>query len=260
MPILQWANRRAVVRVLTDCCLRGEPVAVMSPESGLLSKGAFHSLDTDSVTLRLISEQDAPLVFESLCCVAFNYENRPRIFFTSILGLVQDDAGAPREVILAIPGEIAAAERRRGFRLPVVDDLGVTAELLLEDRRCLQATPVNLSTGGVLLEFDSGQVPDLAVDSELRIRLALKETLVDIRVTVERRLENSYGFSFPSIAVDPEADWCQRLVSIVRRVEAAWIKANIRQKGVTQQLAAVDTLTLSSLELIRNPSDPTVTS
>ncbi len=215
------SNRRSVTRCLTDCCLRNEPATVISPDSGIVCKGEFHQLDRDSVTVRL-RKNAFPMLSESLCCVSFTYQQRPRAFFATILGLV--DKTQP-DIVLAIPSEIAAAERRHATRIQVLPESGLKAHVTLQNGKKIKCTAVNISTVGVLVDFKPEQMPTLPKDAYVYVTLKTKGTCVDLPARSVRRYERGYGLSFTA-DWQGDVDLHDELVGIVKDVENVWLRSH----------------------------------
>lgn len=229
------SNRRSVTRCLTDCCLRNEAATVISPDSGIVCKGEFHQLDRDSVTIRL-RKNAFPMLSESLCCVSFNYQQRPRAFFATILGVV--DKTRP-DIVLVLPSEIAAAERRHATRVQVLPESGLKAHVTLQNGKKIKCTAVNISTVGVLVDFKPELMPTLPKDTYLYVTLRTKGSSVDLPARSVRRHERGYGLSF---ATDWQGDVDLRdeLVGIVKDVENVWVKSHSDATENRQSYLALD--------------------
>lgn len=113
MTITAAQSRQRSIDILSECCQRGRAARLIFPNQGILQSGKIFSVDDQHIVVRITNADDMPAVTDDLCCVIFDYQNRPQVFLSAIVEVVGD---ACRNVTIAIPEEIAAAERRHVVR------------------------------------------------------------------------------------------------------------------------------------------------
>lgn len=75
--------------------------------------GKILSVDEKHLVIRIPDANDLAPITDDLCCVVFDHANRPQVFLSAVVSVAGDEN---RNVKLAIPEEIAAAERRHVVR------------------------------------------------------------------------------------------------------------------------------------------------
>lgn len=217
-------RRRVARKLLADCCLQAVPATVFSPTSGLVCHGRFQSVGRSNVLLRFDNDH-SPLLSEPLCCVTFQYQGKPRVFFSSITGVIEQPA---RDIALALPDEICASERRRFVRVPSTQQC--PAHVRIESKLTYdpgEGAVVNMSLGGVLVDFHSASVLH-GFGSRVAISIVSGADSVSIasQAVREDRVRCAFAFQTP---IEPAAS--HRLVKILQRMENAWTAERAMQSG-----------------------------
>ncbi|MEO1524756.1 MAG: PilZ domain-containing protein [Planctomycetota bacterium] len=217
-------RRKEATKLLTDCCLQGITATIMSPASGLVTSGRFQSLDENNVLIRF-RDGASPLLSEPLTCVSFHFAGRPRVFFSTIIGVVEQEH---RDVALALPEEISSAERRHSIRIPATPHCPVTVRItseLAEDPG--EGTVVDLSLGGVLADFPFASVLS-SMGSKVAIEITCPGESVTIPSRAARQDQKRCGFAFET-PLDPTTN--DKLIRILQRMENAWTSDRSARSG-----------------------------
>ena len=219
---MAWLSDSSTLRLLTDCCLQRTPASILWPESGVLCSSVFHSLSGGQVRFDVVSKHCPALRTGSSCCVAFNYQQRPHVFLASVAEC--DGSSRASKVVLTIRSEVATADRRRAFRVPVPANSGLAVEVRTNDDRSWPANAVNLSLTGMLIEFPTGAEPGLRVGATVEVRLSLGNDAIELEAEVKHRDQRAYGLFFADRAVADKGHPLSALAAIVRSLEQHWLR------------------------------------
>ncbi len=143
---------------------------------------------------------------------------------------IRDYQASASRLVLELPSSIATADVRRSARIPVMPGSRLRVEVTALDHLYLPRT-VNISLGGILLQFPPDLDPGLDLESTVGIDLSLDDAHVSLTGVVRRRREHDYAMFFTEVLErrGPELD---RLGQIVDALQMTWLsqKAAI-QKG-----------------------------
>ena len=103
------ATKQQAFDILSECCQQGVSARVVSPYCGLSQSGKLVSADPEQVIIRVPNGDNFETLNDDLCCVIFDYKDRPHVFLSAIIGVSGRSAS---NIAIAIPEDIAAAERR----------------------------------------------------------------------------------------------------------------------------------------------------
>jgi hypothetical protein len=123
------------------------------------------------------------------------------------------------------PGE---QELRLGFRVPLSISSRLSASIAFGDKTC-SVKPLNLSLSGILVEFSKGEVYQMPIDTQVKIRLQLQDTTIVINGVVSRRSGNQYGIFFPDSVRDNELDPPDSLQAICTKLEKQWLRGRVKE-------------------------------
>jgi hypothetical protein len=116
------------------------------------------------------------------------------------------------------------AECRSSFRIPVSNDVPLHISVTA-DRTQLEATPLNVSLNGVLVEIADDV--ELQVDQQVRVTIELSGSRTSLNGIVNRRSGIGYGISFPLVTETGSPP--ESLRAIVADLKSRWIE-KINQK------------------------------
>jgi hypothetical protein len=88
---------------------------------------------------------------------------------------------------------------------------------------------LNLSLSGILVEFSKGEVYEMPIDTQIKIRLQLQDTTIVINGVVSRRSGNQYGIFFPDSVRDNELDPPDSLQAICTKLEKQWLRGRVKE-------------------------------
>jgi len=221
-----------ISRTLWEFCVNGAPAVVITLDERGVYQARFVSMSKDSVTLDLLTEPaEGTFSPDSVCSVSFHLGNRAGIFLATVRELVPPRA-APQahSLVLNLPRLVIRGETRRTFRLPVAQDLGVNVTLV--DERGGQLTPrlLDISLGGMLVEFPIGQDPEFESGTSVRAEIRHRNHNVRLQGEIRRRERRQYGILFVDILQEGNIDPPEALRTILKAIEARWQEERARTK------------------------------
>ena len=207
--------------VFSQCCAARSPAVLLCGETGTTYQGRFTKLTRTNVVF-LLSIPSSELVVAplSVFCVTFNQGGRARVFLAPLVGV--DRSGPVALVALELPDQIATAEGRVSFRVPVTATSGLLVRLTTDEGLTLQPGAVDLSTSGVQVCLEEAD-PALSIGAAVRVQLAHSARYASISAVVRRREGNRYGLSFPQSIREGELVPPPELSQILRSIEAHWL-------------------------------------
>jgi len=226
-------DRRGVVdasQLLAHCCRRDVRAFVVCPEHTAIASGRFKRLMPQGVLLELdgpVDERTFPPL--ALATVSFTSGGRARVFMAPILEVEAGDEGGAPLIRLALPDEIAGADGRTTFRVPITPEGALVARLLLGEGTSVEVRPLNISQSGILVELPGGTGLELAKGRvvEVELRLDEEEAAVQVEAVVRRRSGREYGLFFPLAVARGAHAASKPLRDIVRELETRWLRSRV---------------------------------
>ncbi len=223
-PASLTGREEAVVRkTLEKCCKYGVPGLAISPDEMAVFQVQFERLTDDNLLLRVFAgEEDLPFKPLSLCFVSYAAHIKAGIFIARV---VSDRwQGGYHHLLLELPSQVASAETRKSFRVPVAPEAELVCEAITDAGRRLPGKCVDVSLAGALVAFDKEAAAWLPHGSVFTLRLALPEAEVSIRAEVRRASDKGLGLFFPSAVVDGELSPPDDHLAVVRDLERLWLQ------------------------------------
>jgi hypothetical protein len=222
------ADTDDVRRVLETCCQANAEALVLSFEDQSVCRARFLALGDE--VFRLSLEGDLPPLLRppTQCSVSVRFGQRNRVFIATVLAVRPGEmSGGALELVLKVPGEIAAGDPRMAFRVPIlkVADLGL--ELRVNGAQVADARPLNLSLIGILIETPRGDVR-IPPDADIRVSVQHGDVQVTLRAELRRRYERRLALFFPDVLDDGSLDPPDELRTIVRELELLWLRQRAR--------------------------------
>lgn len=224
----------AAARLLRQCCRHAAPAIVISDGAGVIHEARFSEVQQDTVSINLFVDAVAArsLAFApgSFCHVCFT-GGRAHSFLAPIRSFRRSapPLNVPR-LTLTVPLEILGAETRTTFRIPLLDNSGLTVKGAI-DAQTRMPRPLDISLGGMLLEFDDVEDPELPVDSSFGVELALEDLATKLTGVVRRRRDQRYGLLFREVLRCGDVRPPESLREIVKRLERRWMRDRQRVRG-----------------------------
>jgi c-di-GMP-binding flagellar brake protein YcgR len=221
-------NGPDVVGILAECCSSATPALALPVDVGVPFEALFLEVTNRGVTLATEAEA-AEATFYSLCpcLVSFSHGGRVMAFLSQIQDWTHADD--PPRLVLELPSRLLAMEHRRLFRVPVREDHGLQVSVTADDGRVRIAKPLDITVGGMLVEFDED--PSFAIDTRLRVAMSLEEDAAEVAGLVRHRRDRRYGLSFYEIVSQGRIRPSEVLLRIVRRLEERWL-GTTRSRGL----------------------------
>ena len=118
-------------------------------------------------------------------------------------------------------------ERRMGFRVPRPISSGLSASITFGDKTC-SVRPLNLSLTGIWAEFSEGEVYEMPIDTQIKIRLQLQDTAIVLNGVVIRRSGNQYGIFFLDSVRGNMLDPPDSFQAIFIKLESQWLRERVK--------------------------------
>jgi hypothetical protein len=129
----------------------------------------------------------------------------------------------PPRLVMDLPKNLMTMEHRKHFRVPLRGDHGLDVRVQTANGRVWPVTPVDISLGGMLVEFI--EEPDLAIDAPLDVELRWQANTAKIRGIVRHRRQERYGVFFPDSGDPDGIGDASVLRRIVGTLEQQWLKS-----------------------------------
>ena len=171
-------ERRKVLRVLDLMASHGQKALVNSSQLGASWQAFFQRNEHSEVLLRLQpSEFQALLDPGDFCTVTFNHDSHAQVFLTTVKGSTLGDEGEVN-VTLYLPDAIHAAGRRDLYRVPILQDLPMEAQVTGPNGEVCAGSPRDINTSGARLKLDAVNFDQFGIGDEIQITLKLHGTSV----------------------------------------------------------------------------------
>jgi hypothetical protein len=192
-------------KLLRECCVNRTPAAIIGDEKTYW--GSFLHFDVD-LLLELLPCADPSFVPSSVHAVCFG---EPPKSFVLLATIKQYDAGS-RQLLLTSLSPITKLERRRFDRLQVPVNCGLVIQI---DRGGQQwaPKPLDLSMGGVRVQFPIDRVTELEVGAAVDVTLKLGHQAAELPAKVARQDKDSFGLEF----LQPVPRSLQRIYELLGR-------------------------------------------
>ena len=211
-----------VIRELKDCCARHLPALIAQPVTETTLTAAFSLLDGD--TLRFEVRGQAGAIFQDLAPAVVSYliDNTLHVFVGSVTGFTPSTTTG--YLTMTLPPFVIQPDMRRFFRVPLVDAGRVQVRMEDQGYGIYEPQLVDLSVGGMLIQFPSDADPNLEIHSALKVHLAFDEQVANYLAEVRHTHGGKYGLMFVESpdGMDSlrEAD---ALKEILGAIEKAWL-------------------------------------
>jgi hypothetical protein len=215
-------------RVIGTCCEANAEALVLSFEDTAVCRARFLEIGDEAFRLSVEGDLPSQLRPPTQCSVALRFGQRNRVFIATVLAVRPGEmSGGALELLLKIPGEIAAGDPRMAFRVPILKAADLGLELRVNGAIVPDARPLNLSLIGMLIEM-SGSEPPIAHDAQTEVSLRHGDTTVTLRGELRRRYDRRLAFFFPDVLEDGSLEPPDELRVIVRELELLWLRQRAR--------------------------------
>ncbi len=217
-----------VRRVIESCCEAHADALVLSFDDEAVCRVRF--LEMGDEVFRVSVETDLPPLLRppTQCSLSLRFGQRNRVFIATVLAVRPGElSGGALELLLKIPGEIAAGDPRMAFRVPILKSSDLDVALRVNGQLVEDVRPLNVSLIGMLLE--TGE-QDFAFPPDPKISVLLRrgETRVEVRAELRRRFDRRLALFFPDVLSDGNLVPPDELRSVVRELEALWLRSRSR--------------------------------
>jgi len=215
-------------RLLEACAGARAPALLLSFEDASVSRTRFVSVGEEDFRLEVEGEPPAMLRPPAQASIACQWGQRNRVFIATLLAIRRgNDPGQKVELVLRIPGEVAAGDARMAFRVPIFPQANLEVELRMDDALVEGARAVNLSLIGTLIETPDHDL-DLPAGTNLQVVVRFEGREVALRAEVRRCYEKRIALFFPDVLKDGMLAPPDVLKEIVRDLELLWLRQRTR--------------------------------
>lgn len=171
-------ERRRVVNFLNLMASHSQKALVNSSQLGASWQAAFQRSERSEVLLKLQpNEVQALLDPGDFCTVTFNHDSHAHVFLTTVKASTLGDEGQVN-VTLYVPDAIHTAGRRDLYRVPILQDLPMEAQITGPTGEVCVASPRDINTSGARLKLDAADFDRISIGDEIQVALRLDETSV----------------------------------------------------------------------------------
>lgn len=186
----------------------------------------FSGFESDSVTLEVLSPGTEELTGLPLpCTLIFTDGNETNLLFGSAKSFTRDPGSFPK-IRLRVADRISKTETRTSFRVPLSPTSKLQVTLRSEEKEWTPR-PVDISLGGILLDFSAVEVPDLWDCEDLTIKLTIDDQSVELDGFPGRRDDSCYAVYFSealrSLRRAP-TEIPRVLGGIIEKLEQEWLE------------------------------------
>ncbi|MBI5507992.1 MAG: PilZ domain-containing protein [Deltaproteobacteria bacterium] len=209
------------------CCQQSIPAQILFEGATEPCHGRFSGVADGKVVIEVGRVDPASLPAldnDAACSVSFQRTTRTLIFISRAEVERAQDA-AVRSVKVGMPKQIAIAQARQFFRVPVPASVRLLVKVQTSADRWRIALPVDISLGGVGFSLVKGGDDDLLIGADVRVHLALGDQQLETAASVVRRAGAVFGLQFVTWDTALDANTPTLLRTIVGRVEQAWIES-----------------------------------
>ena len=222
------ADHDDIRRVLETCCEAGAEALVLSFEDKSVCPARFLALGDDFFRLSLEGDLPQRLLPPTQCSVSLRFGQRNRVFIATVLAVRPGEmSGGALELLLKIPGEMAAGDPRMAFRVPILKPQDLALELRVGGAAVAGARPLNVSLIGALVEVPSGAAA-ISPDAEIELTLRRGDITAKLRAEIRRNYDGRLALFFPDVLEDGSLDPPYELRAIVRELELLWLRPRAR--------------------------------
>lgn len=215
-------GKRDVRNLIEACVARRATAVVLCSDVGATYNGRFSAINNDVVHIEISSPDPLAIKVLSLCVVTFNHGTKARVFLTSLLGADRDPGS--QKLLVQVPTEMAGAEGRFAFRVPVLDE-GLFQVTLRHGAMEVDAQPIDLSLTGLQVEVPEGTDLGVRIDDTIQVELEHGKYRITLDAIVRRIIGRRYGLFFPaSVRSGGRVEPPVTLVNLVRELEQLWLR------------------------------------
>lgn len=215
----EW-SRADVISVLNECSNSGTPALAIPIEIGVPCVTLFVSVSDHEVVLATASESmETNFCALCPCLVSFSHRGRTMAFLSQIRDW--NHGTNPPRLSLDLPTRLLAMEHRQHFRIPLRGDSDLEVRVSTQGGEIWPARPIDISVGGMLIEFPDD--PDLPTDEKLELDMRLGEESVRVTAVVRHRRGCRYGLVFSDGHRGGEAQLPEELQRLVSALEGRWL-------------------------------------
>jgi hypothetical protein len=206
-------DRASAERLLDECCAARRPAVVVAWPQGSIAPVRFEWRGPEGLRLTLVAPpRDGAFPPLAVATVSFSARGRATVFLAPVLSC---DESTLR---LRLPDEIAGAEARLGYRVPVGPRSGIEGQLRLEDGDAIPVRLVNLSVSGALVEVPARAGVDLGTSAPVVLLLQHGPRRVALDGVVRRRDGTRYGVFFPGALMGDDTPDTRALVALLQHL------------------------------------------
>ncbi len=190
--------------VLSECCTFLAPAILMERDSGERIAARFGGLGEDEVRFDL-EPGSSPVRLRPLaaCLVSFPHRSGAGVFIARVRRIDEPaSSDACRQLVTDLPRDVACNELRSAERIATPQDCGLRVRLIGGGGAPVEVQPLDLSTGGVLIELECVGGPAVEAWSDLEVEMELGDERARVSARVERREGPRLALSFPKSLVD----------------------------------------------------------
>jgi len=210
-----------VETVLQTACKQKASVMIVCVDSQKICQGRFKHFANGLLSVELL-ESASERVFKPLsqCVFISRWEHSAWVFLTLVNDFYEDTQFGT--LVVYEPHQVAF-ERRSAVRVPIYRDQAPLVRLRRNGKEIWTPQAIDISLTGILVQFPASEVPEMRVDTPLRVELKFEEAEVNLTGQVRRRDGPRYGIFFSDVLKGESIEPPDALVKLVRKLERIWL-------------------------------------
>jgi hypothetical protein len=204
------------------CCMRRVPAIIAQPASETTVKASFAPQEAGNVRFEVKGQAGANFTNLAPAVVSYLNEGALHVFVGSVLEY--EPSTSISYLTMTLPPFIIQPDMRRFFRVPLIEPGRVQVRMEDQGYSVYEPQLVDVSVGGMLIEFPVGSDPNFEPKSALKVQLQFDEQIANALAEVRHARTGKYGLMFVEApnALDSVKEE-EALREILAAVEKAWL-------------------------------------
>ncbi len=213
-----------VQEVLRECCSQRIGAGIIQADSNNICQGTFARVSESSVIFETYAPEEISFFPLSTCMVSYFRDGKAHAFISLVRESHPGRDSNSQRLFLRLPEQIAISQVRWTFRVPTDGIPGFEVKLHCPRGNEFTPKPKDVSFGGMKVEFEPDEDPDLCLGGKGKLSMSYEELTVTLDAEVRRRDGHAYGLFFPGVFKNEEFSPPEAYRDIVKNLERRWLQ------------------------------------
>lgn len=228
------AECEEVLEEMRACCHEKISVGIIRTDDNQVFQGTFWAVEGTSVILKAETHGAHKLLPLSTCMISYSRRGQAHLFISLLRSVREESSGDVGFVSLKPPRQVAVAQVRGSFRIPLQDIPELEVSIQAPGQKPVRVLPCNISLGGMMVDFTDGSEP-LSKGSRCKVITRYKNKGMVMDAEIRHKNGSTYGLFFPRVYKGGRFDPPENYRWVVSSLERAWLR--IRQDGNATTIA-----------------------